>query len=115
MGKTMSNLTVWLIRHGQSTANARQASKTVTLTELGKKQAHIAAQNIIQPPDLIVTSPLPRAIESAQPICKIWPDARCEQWPIQEFTYLSSKHFYSMTPDERIQVIKTYWENGEPY
>ena len=84
--------TVWLIRHGQSAANAGLVAaepETIELTRQGTEQALQIAEKMISQPDLIVTSPFIRTLRTAEPSLVRYPDARHEQWPIHEFTYLS--------------------------
>ena len=55
---------IWLIRHGESIANAGEATqdhRNIPLSELGLKQAQSLALQIPRRPDLIVTSPYLRA------------------------------------------------------
>jgi broad specificity phosphatase PhoE len=118
MGNFMSALNVWLIRHGESTVNAglqeRMASE-VTLTPKGIEQAKEAAQQIINPPNLIITSPLQRAQDSVIPIQQRWPQAPIEIWPIQEIHYIDPKKLNSVSGLERSEIIADYWERGDPF
>lgn len=62
---------LYLLRHGQSEANAKKliaGSQNSPLSELGRAQARLAAENIKRffTIDLIVTSPMSRAKETAQ-------------------------------------------------
>lgn len=68
---------VRLIRHAQSTANAGQATTapdTIPLTELGHRQALTLAEKINTSPNLIITSPFERAMNTAIPTAKRYPD-----------------------------------------
>jgi len=109
----VSALTVWLIRHGESTANIGPATDLyaqVPLTERGNKQAWQAAQRVIAPPDLIVSSPFVRACATAAPIQAKWPAARYEIWPIEEFTYLSPRLCRGSSQIERQPWVDDYWQ-----
>ena len=83
-------MTLWLVRHGQSTVNAgAQSDMDAPLTELGWQQARSLADAVGQQPDLVITSPLLRARQTAMPWLERWPATPQEIWPIQEFVYLS--------------------------
>lgn len=59
---------IWLIRHGESIANAGQPTQDhsmIPLSPLGIKQAQDLALTITEKPDLIVTSPYLRAQQTA--------------------------------------------------
>lgn len=118
MGNCMSNASVWLIRHGESSMNAgtwADNPHAASLTELGKQQAEKCALAINQAPTSIITSPAARAIETAQPIMHRWPNAARIIWPIQEFVYLSPNKLTPLTSAERKKRVADYWEQGDPY
>jgi len=64
----------YFIRHGETDWNKQrllQGSSDIPLNETGKEQAHLAAENSKHLPiDLIVSSPLSRALETAEIINK---------------------------------------------
>lgn len=114
----MQNASTWLIRHGQSTSNAgiwSDKPHEVSLTELGKQQAILCAEQISQQPDLIVTSPATRAIETSLPIRERWPAVAHEIWPIQELVYLSPTWFVTASPAAKKAAIASYWSKCDPY
>lgn len=105
--------TVWLIRHGESAANAGLATRSpvsIPLTETGQRQATQAAATFTVAPDLIVTSPYLRAQQTAEPTIRRFPSARVEEWPVEEFTYLSLEHLNETTGVERRPFVKEYWD-----
>jgi broad specificity phosphatase PhoE len=109
--------TVWLIRHGQSAANAGLATsdpRSIPLTELGHAQARQAAEQIDRQPDTIVVSPFLRARETAAPIEQAWPGAPVLTWPIHEFTYLSPAKYAGLTVYERRPLANAYWQRADP-
>ncbi len=113
----MSKITVWLVRHGESTANKgiiTQDIKNISLTYLGQQQAIKIAKEVITEPNLIVVSPLKRTQDTLSPMLKKWPNAPLEIWPIQELTYLSFTKFFNMNITERKAAIKQYWEKADP-
>ncbi len=90
-------ITVFLVRHGESQANAGFATPDpvkVELTPLGEKQAKEVATFLKKhtPLNLIVTSPYLRSKQTAKPTKVLFPNADVEEWEVQEFTYLSSIH-----------------------
>ena len=61
---------IWLIRHGESIANAGEPTQdhaAIPLSEKGLQQAQELALAIPSAPDLIVTSPFLRAQQTAGP------------------------------------------------
>lgn len=109
---------VWLIRHGQSTSNCGVWSASpneVGLTEQGKTESLALAEQIITRPDLIIASPMQRALQTAEPTRLKWPDVPVEIWPIQEFTYLSPTKYQNMTAEERKKIIQNYWQQANPF
>jgi len=108
---------IWLIRHGQSTANAGLPSigyEEVPLTALGHRQAQELASRVERQPDLLIVSPFLRAKETAAPIRERWPGSPCEVWPIQELTYLSPERCRGTTPEIRKPWIEAYWRRCDP-
>jgi len=113
----LSNTTVWLIRHGQSTANIGVWSNDpngILLTERGSVEAQAIADKIIQRPTLIISSPMQRALQTAAPTMKKWPDVPMEIWPIQEFTYLSPTTYQNTLVVERKNLVPNYWKRANP-
>ncbi|CAM4451035.1 MAG: 2,3-bisphosphoglycerate-dependent phosphoglycerate mutase [Legionella sp.] len=113
----LSSLTLWLVRHGESSINAGTWSTNpadAQLTILGQKQAQTAATNITETPDLIICSPFIRARESADFISKNWPKVPLNIWPIQELIYLSPAKMFPLSPVERKARIADYWQNADP-
>ena len=114
----MSAINLWLIRHGQSTANVGTWSAdpmVITLTEVGRRQALSVAAQIQQCPNLLITSPATRALETAQTIHDRWPDMATAVWPIQEFNYLSAAKYQHQSSTLRKQAVKDYWERCDPH
>jgi len=108
---------VWLIRHGQSESNAGLPSQepgSSVLTALGLWQAGQVASGFRQAPALIVTSPFRRARQTAEPSIKRFPEAASEEWPVQEFTYLSDLRKRAMTSAEREPYVQAYWDRSDP-
>ena len=114
----MKNKTITLIRHGQSAANAGQATsdhETIPLTELGYLQAAELPSKIITVPDLIIISPYLRAKETAKPLIKAFPKAIVEElFLIHEMNNIAPGKCENMTPIERKPFIENYWDMCEP-
>ena len=110
-------LTLTLYRHGQSAANAGEATAdpaTIPLTKQGHEQAAALALGITTEPALIICSPFLRARQSAEPTCRRYPQAPCQIWPVQEFTYLSPARCANTTAAERRPMVQAYWQNADP-
>ena len=107
---------VWLVRHGQSESNAGLPSRDwreIPLTELGQRQSVYVAGVFADPPQLIVTSPYRRARQTAQPTIDRYPAVACEEWPVQEFSYLRAIG-RATTSREREPEVSAYWERADP-
>jgi 2,3-bisphosphoglycerate-dependent phosphoglycerate mutase len=111
----------WLIRHGQSQANAGVATEhpqSIALTDLGREQAQRIAQQIPFKPRTIIVSPYSRTLDTAQPLLSKLRSQGFEvvlkEWPIQEFTYLSPVRCRGTTAAERQLWAKEYWQRADP-
>ncbi|MCP4139464.1 MAG: phosphoglycerate mutase family protein [Chloroflexi bacterium] len=108
---------IWLIRHGQSEANAGLKSSdpaAVPLTPKGQEQAKKVSLTIPKTPDQILYSPFIRTQETAKPTLERFPSVAVKEWPIQEFTYLSPALCKDMTALERRPMREKYWERNDP-
>ena len=112
---------IWFIRHGQSLANANEnfksdsfGGKSVSLSKKGQKQAEELLEKFSDAPDLLITSPYVRTKETAKPLISKYPGIQHEEWPIHEFTYLSSKRCFNTTFLEREPWKDEYWEKSNP-
>ncbi len=113
--------TVWLIRHGQSQANAGVATehpKSIALTELGLEQAQQIAHQISFTPQTVIVSPYSRTLETARPLLSKLRSNGVEvlvkEWAIQEFTYLSPVRCRGTTAAERQVWAQAYWQRADP-
>ena len=71
----------WLVRHGESAANAGTATTdpaTIPLTPRGHDQAERVAVALSERPDLIVVSPYLWTRETAEPAMRRFPDVPVE-------------------------------------
>ena len=108
---------MFLIRHGESGSNAGLPSAdpgSAPLTPEGHRQARQIARVLADVPALIVTSPFLRARQTAQPTISRFPGAECQEWPVQEFTYLAALHGRASTAAERQPYARAYWDRADP-
>lgn len=107
---------VRFIRHAESEANVGQATEhpaTIKLTPKGIEQAHAIADSFMRAPDLIITSPYKRTHETAQPTLSRFPHVPHEEWPVEEFTYLSPLDTLT-TPLDRKPKVDAFWQRQDP-
>ncbi len=109
---------IWLIRHGESIANAGEATKdhrSIPLSITGIRQAQELAAVIREAPDLIVTSPYLRAQQTALPTMVKFPDAGRGIWDcIHEFVYLAPGTCAGTTAVQRRPRVIAYWRRLDP-
>ncbi len=106
-----------LVRHGQSVSNAGLATMhpaATGLTDLGRLQARQVAAFLTDPPDRVVVSPFLRARDTATPTLERF-RLVAEEWPVQEFTYLSPDRYVGTTLVERRPAVREYWKRLEPH
>ncbi|KAF0251986.1 histidine phosphatase family protein [Pseudomonas putida] len=110
-------LTVHFVRHGESAANAGNATSDpalIPLTERGWEQARAVAESFSQAPCLIVTSLYERAADTAKPTVERFPGVRVETWAVEEFTYLSPGTCANTTAADRRPWVESYWLSADP-
>lgn len=113
----MPPLSVHLIRHAQTTANAGEVTDNhadIRLTALGEQQARDVVTRIADAPDLIVVSPYRRTMDTARPMIDAHPDATVETWPIEEFTYLAPARANATSWADRKPMVAEYWHRADP-
>ena len=110
--------TIVFLRHAESAANAGLPSANpgdIPLTKAGQVAADAAARDYEGPaPDLIVVSPFRRAQETAAPYRRRFASALVEEWPVQEFTYLSTARCGTSSAEERRPLVEAYWHTATP-
>lgn len=107
---------VWLIRHGESEANAGLVTgkpANIKLTAKGHQQAKQIASAFTNAPSLIVTSPFLRTKETAQPTIERFAIAPSVEWQIQEFNYLADSRRQNTTLEQRKPLAEDYWSRGD--
>jgi broad specificity phosphatase PhoE len=113
-----SHREVWFIRHSESVANAGARTReapTYPLSELGFRQAEQLAAALHAEPDLIVASPYVRARQTAEPAIRRFPNARVEEWAVQEVQYLDPALCVDTTQEERRAHSDAYWQRCDPH
>lgn len=111
---------LFLVRHGESLANAGLPSSdptTIPLTSKGHEQAKAIAEDIGIKPDLIVTSPYTRARETAIPLCNLFPTVPIETWAVQEYVFfnLNVNGMPATTAADRKPMVDAFWEKCDPF
>ena len=86
----------------------------IALTPKGIAQAEYVAAAFDRPPSLIVTSPYLRTSQTALPTIARFSQARLEEWPVHEYTYLSLANRHNTTPQQRRPLIDAFWERCDP-
>jgi len=110
-------VTVWLIRHGESHANMGRTTAhpaAVELTEEGLNQARQIAAAFPHAPVMIVSSPYMRAQQTALLTRQRFPEVLVDEWPVQEFTYLSPPRFKNTSASDRRPASDAYWTLANP-
>lgn len=109
---------VWLVRHGESIANAGEATqdhRMIPLSTLGIKQAQDLAMTITEKPDLIITSPYLRAQQTALQTIGRFPGVSTGIWDcIHEFVYLAPATCVGTTSAQRRPRVISYWRKCDP-
>lgn len=116
---------VWVVRHGESEANAGLPSTSpdaTLLTTKGHKQAYKFAEIFyeswtefrVQTPGLFVTSKYIRTKQTAAPTFTCFDHVPREEWPVEEFTYLDPSKYVGSTVTEREPHVKAWWERADP-
>lgn len=109
---------IWLIRHGESIANAGMATdnhEMIPLSPLGIEQAQQLALRISKKPDLIITSPYLRAQQTALQTIGRFPGVPTGIWDcVHEFVYLAPNTCIGTTSVQRRPRVIAYWRHCDP-
>jgi broad specificity phosphatase PhoE len=108
---------IWLIRHAESEANAGLRTTVpaeVALTPRGFAQSDFLARAVTKTPAFIIVSPYLRAVQTAEPLVKCFPNAPVSTWEIQEFTYLALTNTRNSNSSERRPFTDAFWARNEP-
>lgn len=110
-------LSVRLIRHAESAANAGAATAdpaSIPLTARGHAQAQAICDALAVAPDLIVCSPFLRVRQTAAPTVARFAAVLVQTWPIEEFTYLSPARCAHTTAEQRRPWVAAFWQAADP-
>jgi broad specificity phosphatase PhoE len=108
---------IWLVRHGQSEANAGLVSHdapVIALTPLGLAQAQALADWCPAPPQWVGISPFLRARQTAEPLLRRFPNVPASELAVQEFVYLNAAKVGGLSPEERERCSQVYWDRLDP-
>lgn len=108
---------IWFIRHGESESNSGlRTYSTVAnkLTPKGIEQSKTLDTQIVNRPDLIVSSKYVRTTQTAAFTLKRFPDVPHEVWDIHEFTFLPIEKCINTTGQERKPWNAEYWGKLDP-
>lgn len=116
--KRSTMATIYLIRHGESAANAGLKTfdtATIPLTPLGRTQAAAVPDRLPKQLDYIIYSTYLRTQETAQPTIAMHPDVPVEEWAaVREFTYLDPAKCNATTLEERRPMVDAFWSAMNP-
>ena len=112
---------VIFIRHGRSTANDGEATSSnddIPLTKTGHKQAEKVLATLLTKgvqPDLIITSTMLRARQTAAPAQAHFPGVPVQELSLfREFDYLDFDGQLT-TPEQRRDRRDQYWQQCDPF
>ena len=95
---------IYLIRHGESAANAGERidnPSEIILSEKGQKQALAVARWFSVIPDIIIWSSYIRTLQTALPTMRRFQTSKLLQRGLHEFTYLDTRKYAGTTVLER--------------
>lgn len=109
---------IWLIRHGQSAFNvAPSDGLDAGLTPLGRAQAQALARCIDRArPDLLLVSPMWRAVETAMLVLDAAPGLQAYLWPLLHERIGHDMQGYAGMAAERLASVhpRLAWWRGTP-
>jgi alpha-ribazole phosphatase len=113
----MPSHTLFLIRHGQSQANAGGVTlenPLVPLTELGELQARTLAALLPDATPAVWSSPFKRALDTAAPYCERLAVSALTHPDLREFEVIDTRQMRGCPFAEREAVLARYWLAAEP-
>jgi alpha-ribazole phosphatase len=113
----MSQPTLFLIRHGQSQANAGGVTlenPLVPLTELGALQARTLAALLPSAPAAVWSSPFIRSLDTAAPYCARLGVALQIHDGLREFETLDTLQMRGTSCETREVALARYWQEADP-
>jgi broad specificity phosphatase PhoE len=113
----LSPARIYLVRHGQSQANAGGVTldnSGVPLTPLGELQARTIAALLPPTTQTIWSSPFKRTLDTAAPYCaRIGRNAATHD-DLREFETVDTVQLRGSTFEEREAVVVAYWMRSDP-
>ena len=111
--------TIYLIRHGESMANAGQVtygSDTIHLTLLGEEQAAGVPSRLPDKIDHIIHSTYIRTKETAAPTIEAHPTAPVSEWAsAREFSYLDPEKCMGTNLEDRKPMVEEFWNTNDAF
>ena len=110
--------TIYIVRHGQSAANAGLPTSDPALipqTELGWQQARTIAGLLDVEPSAVITSNYERAKDTAIPFCERWKATPTQEPLLHEFVTLSPAVVGGMDLKARAPLVDAYWQAADPH
>lgn len=108
---------IWLVRHGQSAANAglpTESPEAIELTASGQAQAQALAQWLPEAEYTIWSSHYRRAQDTARPALARWNTQVREHPQLHEFVTLDPVRCARTTYAERMPWVTAYWLRSDP-
>jgi broad specificity phosphatase PhoE len=113
----MTSAGIYLVRHGQSQANAggmTLENAIVPLTPLGDSQARAIAALLPASPQMIWSSPFKRTLDTAAPYCARIGLAATLHDDLREFETVDTLQLRGSASKEREAVVAAYWMKSDP-
>jgi len=113
----MPSPTLYLIRHGQSQANAGGVTlenELVPLTELGARQALALAALLPESTPAVWSSPFKRSLDTAAPYCERLGVTAAVHAGLREFETIDTLTMRGSSFSAREAVLARYWLEGDP-
>ena len=108
---------LWLVRHGESEANAGSVTSdfaAIALTPQGQVQSNAVAAVCHEAPTWIGLSSYLRARQTAAPLLARFPQASTIELEVHEFTYLAAERCVGMNSLDRQPLVDEYWSRLDP-
>lgn len=108
---------LWLVRHGESVANAGGVTSdyaAIPLTDRGRAQAEAVAAACPKSPDWVGRSAYLRAQQTAAPLLARYPAVGVADFAVHEFTYLAAGRCVGMDAANRQPLVEAYWSRMDP-
>lgn len=110
--------TLYLVRHGESEANAGLATHDpalIALTDTGRAQARDLAEWLSVHPTAVISSHYERAKDTAQPFTQRWGLVPIEDPMLHECVTLSPRVVGGTDQASRKPLIDAYWQASDPH